>query len=89
MNRLTKNIAQITPGTLFIGIDVGKKRHQVTIMTEEAKVVARFGIDATREGFDRLVNEALSHKERLRGGLHPYDWTDRVRRVWRGVPLVL
>ena len=18
------------------------------------------------------------------GGLHPYDWTDRVRRVWRG-----
>lgn len=67
MNRLTKNIAQITPGTLFIGIDVGKKRHQVTIMTEKAKVVARFGIDATREGFDRLVNEALSHKERLRG----------------------
>jgi len=20
-------------------------------------------------------------------GLHPYDWTDRVRRVWRGNPL--
>ena len=21
-------------------------------------------------------------------GLHPYDWTDRVRRVWRGISLI-
>ena len=21
-------------------------------------------------------------------GLHPYDWTDTVRRVWRGIPLL-
>ena len=43
--RIAQNIAELSPDTLFIGIDVGKKRHQVSIMTEKANIVAKFRID--------------------------------------------
>jgi len=46
--RIAQNIADIHPDTLFIGIDVGRKRHQVSIMTEKAAMAARFGIDNSR-----------------------------------------
>jgi len=33
-----------------------------------------------------LKSRPVQSKKSL-AGLHPYDWTDRVRRVWRGNPL--
>ena len=32
-----------------------------------------------------LVN--IDEAVKIGVGLHPYDWTDKVRRVWRGRPL--
>jgi len=63
--RIAQNIAELSPDTLFIGIDVGKKRHQVSIMTEKANIVAKFRIDNFREGFEYPLNQALYYKERL------------------------
>ena len=63
--RIAQNIAELSPDALFIGIDVGKKRHQVSIMTEKANIVAKFRIDNFRECFEYLLNQALYYKERL------------------------
>ena len=54
-NRVAHNLAEIAPGTLFVGIDVGKKKHQVSIMAEHARVAARFRIDSSRGGFEYLL----------------------------------
>ena len=32
-------------------------------------------------------NQADEKRIEVANGLHPYDWTGRVRRVWRGNPL--
>jgi len=64
-NRIAKNLAEISPGTLFVGVDVGKKGHQVSIMTEKANIEARLKIDNSRGGFEYLLNQALYHKEKL------------------------
>ena len=61
--RIAQNIAQLSPNTLFVGIDIGKKRHQVSIMTEKANIVARFRIDNSRGGFEYLLSQASHHKE--------------------------
>jgi transposase len=45
---------------------VGKKKHQVSIMTEKARVVSRFRIDNSRAGFEYLLGQAFQHKNRLR-----------------------
>lgn len=63
--RIAQNIADIHPDTLFIGIDVGRKRHQVSIMTEKAAMAARFGIDNSREGFEFLLNRAMDCKQKM------------------------
>ena len=63
--RIAQNIADTPPGTLFVGIDVGRKRHQVSIMTEKAAVVARFGIDNSREGFEFLLTRAMNCKQKI------------------------
>lgn len=64
-NRIARNLAEIAPGTLFIGIDIGKRKHQVSIMTEHARVAARFKIDSSRGGFEYLLEQARHHKENL------------------------
>lgn len=64
-NRIARNLAEIAPGTLFVGIDVGKKKHQVSVVTEEAKVTARFRIDNSKNGFEYLLEQAFRHKGNL------------------------
>ncbi len=47
-----------SPGTVFAGIDVGKKGRQVSIMTGKAKEEARLRIDNSRCGFGFLIGQA-------------------------------
>lgn len=63
--RIAQNLSQLSPNTLFVGIDVGKKAHQVSIMTEKANIVARLRIENSREGFERLIGQAGYFKENL------------------------
>jgi transposase len=63
--QIAQNIAHLSPGTLFIGIDVGSKRHQVSVMTEKAAIISRFGIANSREGFQFLVTKALNCRDKL------------------------
>lgn len=66
MNRqIAQNIAYLSPGTLFIGIDIGRKRHQVSVMTEKASIVARFATSNSREGFEFLIARAMRYKQKL------------------------
>ena len=63
--RIAKNLAQLKPGTLFVGIDIGKKRHTVSIMTEKAKVVARFKVDNSKVNSQELIAQARQWQRRL------------------------
>ena len=56
--RIAKNLAQLKPGTLFVGIDIGKTRHVVSIMTEKAKVLDRLKVNNSKEGFQELMAQA-------------------------------
>lgn len=57
-NRIAKNLAHFKPSTLFLEIDIGKTRHVVSIMTEKAKVLDRFKVDNSKEGFQELIAQA-------------------------------
>ena len=42
----------------------------------------------TKEQLEVLLDHCHCERDRaLISGLHPYDWTDKVRTVWRGRPL--
>jgi transposase len=53
MNRtLTKKLAQVKPGTLYIGVDMGREHNVAVVLTERAERLARFRFPNDRGGYD-------------------------------------
>ena len=53
-SRVTRNLADIKPGTLFAGIDLGLDTHMVVVIDEGARQQAQFRITNDAFGFQRL-----------------------------------
>jgi transposase len=49
---LTKKLAEVKPGTLFVGVDMGLKRNAAIVLGAQAERRARFGFPNDREGYD-------------------------------------
>ena len=49
---LTKKLASVKPGTLFVGVDLGLDRNVAVVLTERAERLARFGFPSDRDGYD-------------------------------------
>lgn len=63
-NRVAENLARIKPGTLFAGVDVARDQHVVTVITDQARRVARFKIAHTQDGFARLFQRLAALQDR-------------------------
>ena len=49
---LSKKLASVKPGTMFVGIDLALDRNVAVVLTEHAEQLARFGFPNDREGYD-------------------------------------
>ena len=63
---LTKKLASVKPGTLFVGVDLGLDRNVAVVLTERAEQLARFGFPNDRDGYDyfyRRLEEAQESQQ--------------------------
>ncbi len=49
---LSKKLANVKPGTLFVGVDLALDRNVAVVLTERAKRLTRFGFPNNRDGYD-------------------------------------
>jgi transposase len=49
---LTKKLAQVKPGTLYIGVDMGREHNVAVVLNEQAQRLARFRFPNDRDGYD-------------------------------------
>jgi len=49
---LSKKLANVKPGTLFVGVDLGLDRNVAVVLSEHAKQLSRFGFPNDRDGYD-------------------------------------
>ena len=49
---LTRKLAKIKPGTLFVGVDLALDHNVAVVMGERAERLARFSFPSTRDGYD-------------------------------------
>ena len=61
---LTKKLAHIKPGTLFIGIDLALKSNVAVVINQQAAHLDRFGFPNERGGYEFFRRRLLSHQER-------------------------
>ena len=53
MNRtLTKKLAQVKPGTIYIGVDMGREHNVAVVLNEQAERLARFRFPNDGDGYD-------------------------------------
>jgi len=65
MNRtLTKKLAQVKPGTLYIGVDLGRKHNVAVVLNERAERLARFRFPNEKDGYDYLHRRGAALQER-------------------------
>ncbi len=60
-----RKLRQIPVGSLLVGIDPHQKKHAVAVMTQDARVVAKFQVNNSREGFVELcqrVDQAVQYQ---------------------------
>ena len=57
LNCTAKRLAELKPNTLLAGIDIGKKQHACIVMDLRAKVLTRFKLSNSRQGFERLLEK--------------------------------
>jgi transposase len=63
---LAKKLAQVKPGTLFVGVDLGLDRNVAVLINEGGQRLAKFGFPHTRDGyayFGRRVEKAQRHHQ--------------------------
>jgi transposase len=51
---LSKKLASVKPGTLFVGIDLALEHNVAVVLTEHAEQLSRFGFPNERDGYDYL-----------------------------------
>jgi len=54
-NTIAYKLAQLPPGTLFVGIDPHKHQHTICVMDQRAQILAKFRIANIRPGFNDLL----------------------------------
>ena len=63
---ISKQLAQVKPGTLYIGVDLALENNVVIVITEKAERLDHFSFPHTREGYEfflrRLEHFATSIK---------------------------
>ena len=61
---LSKKLASVKPGTLFIGVDLALDRNVAVVLTERAKQLTRFGFPNDRDGYDYFYGRLEAVQER-------------------------
>ena len=54
---LSKKLASVKPGTLFVGVDLALDRNVAVVLTERAERLARFGFPNDRDGYDYFYRQ--------------------------------
>ena len=49
---LSKKLASVKPGTVFVGVDLALDRNVAVVLTERAEQLSRFGFPNERDGYD-------------------------------------
>lgn len=63
---LSKKLARVKPGTLFVGVDLALDRNVAVVLTERAEQLTRFGFPNDRDGYDyfyRRLEAAQEHRQ--------------------------
>jgi len=62
---LSKKLASVKPGTLFVGIDLALDRNVAVVLTERAEQLSRFGFPNERDGYDYFYRrlEAIQEQQ--------------------------
>ncbi len=62
---LSKKLASVKPGTVFVGIDLALDRNVAVVLSERAEPLARFGFPNERVGYDYLYRrlEAIQEQQ--------------------------
>ena len=61
---LTKKLASVKPGTLFVGVDLALDRNVAVVMDERAKRLDRFRFDNSLEGYSYFHRRLRKVKEK-------------------------
>jgi transposase len=61
---LSKKLASVKPGTVFVGVDLALDRNVAVVLTERAEQLARFGFPNEREGYDYFYRHLEAIQER-------------------------
>jgi transposase len=62
--KVTKRLASVKPGTLFVGVDLGLDHNVAAVLDERAEQVARFGFPNDRSGYDYLYRRVEDLEKR-------------------------
>jgi hypothetical protein len=81
---LSKKLASVKPGAVFVGVDLALGRNVAVVLTERAEQLARFGFPNEREGYDYFYRhlEAIQERQQACEGLEA-DFDIRVSRLPR------
>ena len=62
---LSKKLASVKPGTLFVGIDLALDRNVAVVLSERAEQLTRFGFPNERDGYDYFYRrlEAIQEQQ--------------------------
>jgi len=61
---LSKKLANVKPGTLFVGVDLALDRNVAVVLTERAEQLTRFGFPNDRDGYDYFYRRLEAMQER-------------------------
>jgi transposase len=61
---LTKKLASVKPGTVFVGVDLALDHNVAVVLTERAEQLARFGFLNDRDGYDYFYRRLEATQKR-------------------------
>jgi hypothetical protein len=60
---LSKKLASVKPGTLFVGVDLALDRNVAVVLSNHTKQLSRFGFPNDRDGYDFFYRRLESIQE--------------------------
>ena len=61
---LSKKLANVEPGTLYVGVDLALKRNVAVVLSERARRLTRFGFPNNQDGYDYFHRRLETLRER-------------------------